>query len=259
VHDRIAGAPTRTVVADQSRAEITSPGMFLGLIKAVRKAFAAGEAAVEQGLGIKDLSYGCDNCHGKGSWQEDMSFLPSVTQTCEACGGSGYRREVATLVERGRTLSDIEALTIAELVDEWGDIDAVRRAGGTAVELGLGYLVVRQPGWGLSGGEAQRLKLAKELTRPAKADTLYILDEPTVGLQLTDVAVLARALDTVVEAGSTVLVVEHDPVLLATCDWLIELGPGAGPDGGAIVFEGRPEELADQDTATAPYVREALA
>ena len=187
-----------------------------------------------------------------------MSFLPAVTQTCDGCGGSGYRREVATLTERGRTLADIEALTIAEVVDEWGDIAAVRRVGDAALALGLGYLIVRQPGWSLSGGEAQRLKLAKELARPSMVGTLYVLDEPTVGLQATDVAVLARALDAIVDAGNTVVVIEHDPMLLATCDWLIELGPGAGPHGGRIVFEGSPGDLAKADTATAPYLLEAL-
>ncbi|TCC41336.1 ATP-binding cassette domain-containing protein [Kribbella speibonae] len=255
-HQAVSGAPARTVVADQGRAGIASPGSFLGLITAVRKAFAAGEVAREQGITMKDLTYGCDACGGKGTWQQGMSFLPSVTQTCDACGGSGYRREVAALRERDRTLADIEALTIGELVDEWGDIAAVRRAGDAALALGLGYLVVRQPGWSLSGGEAQRLKLAKELARPTKAGSLYVLDEPTVGLQATDVVVLLRALDAIVDAGNTVLVVEHDPMVLATCDWIIELGPGGGPHGGRIVFEGLPEELSG--TATAPFVLAAL-
>lgn len=257
-HDTISDAPGRTVVADQSRAEITSPGMFLGLIGAIRKEFAASEAAVEQGITIKDLTYNCDACKGKGVWQQDMSFLPSVSQTCDACGGSGYRREVAALLDRGRSLADVDALTIAELVDGWGDIDAVRRVGGAAVELGLGYLVLRQPGWSLSGGEAQRLKLAKEFARTTKAAAVYVLDEPTVGLQATDVAVLVRTLDTLVAAGNSVLVVEHDPAFLAACDWLIELGPGAGPDGGRIVFEGPPDAIAEAGTATAPYLREVL-
>jgi excinuclease ABC subunit A len=257
-HDAIAGAPRRTIVADQSRAEITSPGMFLGLIGAVRKEFAASEAAIEQGLTIKDLTYRCDACKGKGAWQQDMSFLPSVPQTCDACGGSGYRREIATLLERGRSLADIENLTIAELVDEWGDLDAVRRAGAAAVDLGLGYLVLRQPGWSLSGGEAQRLKLTKEFARPTKATALYVLDEPTVGLQATDVAVLVRTLGALIAAGNSVLVVEHDPAFLAACDWLVELGPGAGPDGGRIVFEGPPDALAEAGTATAPHLLEVL-
>jgi excinuclease ABC subunit A len=258
-HDAISGAPDRTIVADQSRAAITSPGMFLGLIDAVRKSFASSEAASERGVTTKDLRYGCDECHGKGAWQEGMSFLPAVSQTCDACAGTGYRREVLDLVERGRTLAEIEGVTIGELVDEWGDIGAVGRAGAVALDLGLGYLVVRQPGWSLSGGEAQRLKLAKELARPGKGSALYVLDEPTTGLQVTDVAVLARALDAIVEGGNTVLVVEHDPILLSTCDWLIELGPGAGPAGGQIIFEGPPEELATADTPTAPYLLEALA
>ena len=259
MHDSISGAPERTVVADQSRVAITSPGMFLGLIDAVRKTFAASEVASEQGITIKDLRYDCDACHGRGTWQEGMWFLPSVAQTCDACGGTGYRAEIAALVERGRTLAGIEGMTIAELVDEWGDLDAVRRVGDAALALGVGYLIVRQPGWSLSGGEAQRLKLAKELARRGAAGALYVLDEPTVGLQATDVAVLARALDTVVDAGNTVLVVEHDPALLATCDWLIEMGPGAGPAGGHIIFEGTPEEMANAATPTAPYIAEALA
>ncbi|MFC6155917.1 excinuclease ABC subunit UvrA [Kribbella jiaozuonensis] len=255
-HDTISGAPERTVVADQSRAEITSPGMFLGLIGAVRKEFAASEAVIEQGVTIKDLTYNCDACKGKGVWQQDMSFLPSVRQTCDACGGSGYRHEAAALLDRGRSLADIDALTIAELVDEYGDVDAVRRVGGAAVELGLGYLVLRQPGWSLSGGEAQRLKLAKEFARKTKATALYVLDEPTVGLQATDVAVLVRTLDALVAAGNSVVVVEHDPAFLAACDWLIELGPGAGPDGGRIVFEGPPDAIAG--TLTAPHLLEVL-
>ena len=258
-HDAISGAPDRTIVADQSRAAITSPGMFLGLIDAIRKAFASSETAAERGVTTKDLRYNCDECHGRGAWQEGMSFLPSVSQTCEACAGTGYRREALDLVERDRTLAALEGLTLAELVDEWGDIDAVRRSGTAAVELGLGYLVVRQPGWSLSGGEAQRLKLAKELGRPGKGSALYVLDEPTTGLQITDVAVLTRALDAIVDTGNTVLVVEHDPGLLSTCDWLIELGPGAGPEGGHLIFEGPPEQLAKADTPTAPYLLEVLA
>jgi excinuclease ABC subunit A len=208
---------------------------------------------------VKDLQYGCDECHGKGAWQEGMSFLPAVSRTCDGCGGTGYRREVLDLVERGRTLADIEGLTIAELADEWGDVGIVGRAGSAAVDLGLGYLVVRQPGWSLSGGEAQRLKLAKELARPGKGSALYVLDEPTTGLQVTDVAVLARAFDAIVDAGNTVLVVEHDPILLSTCDWLVELGPGAGPAGGQVIFEGPPEALGKAGTPTAPYMLEALA
>jgi excinuclease ABC subunit A len=256
--DAIEGAPARVVVSDQSRAAVTSAGSYLGIVDALRAAYAASDAGVAAGLSLRDLTHGCDDCKGRGTWSESMSFLPPVVQTCEACGGTGYRLEVASLTLRGRTLAGAERLTLAELAGEWGDIAGIGRACDAARRLGLGYLVVRQPGWSLSGGEAQRLKLARELARKASTPTLYLLDEPTVGLHAIDVARLGQALDDVVAARHTVLVAEHDPYLLACCDWLIELGPGGGPDGGQVIFEGTPEELAMAGTPTAPYVRAAL-
>jgi excinuclease ABC subunit A len=256
--DAIEGAPARVVVCDQSRAAITSAGSHLGIVDALRAAYAASDAAVAAGLSRRDLNQGCDACKGRGNWSERMSFLPSVVRACEACRGTGYRIEAASLVLRGRTLAEAERLTLQELSGEWGDVPGIARACGAALRLGLGYLVVRQPGWSLSGGEAQRLKLAKELARKARRPTLYLLDEPTVSLHAVDVARLVQALDEVVTAGHSVLVAEHDPQLLACCDWLIELGPGGGPDGGRVIFEGTPEELAKVSTPTAPYVLEVL-
>ena len=257
-HDSIDGAPTRTIVADQSRASITSAGAYLGLIDAIRRAYARTEAAIDAELTVKDLAHGCDGCGGRGSWRERMWFLPSVEQQCEACGGTGYAREAASLEVRGRTLPEMEALTIEELAEAWSDDPKIARACDAAIRLGLGYIVVRQPGWSLSGGEVQRLKLARELAKTTNSPTLYLLDEPTLGLQATDVRILAAALDEVVCAGNSVLVVEHDPDLLATCDWLIELGPGGGPDGGQVIFEGTPEEMAAGDTPTSAYIRAVL-
>ena len=127
-----------------------------------------------------------------------------------------------------------------------------------ARDIGLGYLVLRQPGYTLSGGETQRLKIAKELCRKASTETLYILDEPTVGQHLEDVKRLNDVLHRLVDAGHTVLVVEHHPHLLAACDWLIELGPGGGPDGGRVIATGTPEKLAKGNTPIAPYLREVL-
>jgi excinuclease ABC subunit A len=188
-----------------------------------------------------------------------MWFLPAVTHACDACGGTGYRREAASLVLRGHTLAEVEALTLDEVAGVFGDVAAVGRACDAAARVGLGYLVVRQPGWSLSGGEAQRLKLARELAKRTAPRTLYLLDEPTVGLHVDDVGVLVAALDEVVASGSTVLVVEHHPDLLAACDWLVELGPGGGPDGGRVIFAGTPEDLAEAGTPSSPYLREALA
>ncbi len=256
-HDAIEGAPGRTVVPEPSRAAVTSVGSYLGVIDALRAAYAASDAAVAAGLTRSDLSHGCDACNGRGVWSERMSFLPPIVRGCEACGGTGYRLEAASVTLRGLTLPEVERLTLQELED-WEAVPAVGRARDAALRLGLGYLAVRQPGWSLSGGEMQRLRLARELAKKTSAPSLYLLDEPTVGLHATDVARLAGALDEVVDAGHTVLLTEHDPHLLACCDWLIELGPGAGPDGGRVIFEGTPEELARASTPTARYVLEAL-
>jgi excinuclease ABC subunit A len=257
-HDAIEGAPKRAIVADQSRAAITSAGSYLGLVESLRREYAASDDAIELGLTDADLARGCDACGGRGSWTERMWFLPAISHGCEACDGTGYRREAASLVVRGHSLADAETMTIEELASDWGDVAAIARSCDAAMRLGLGYLVVRQPGWSLSGGEVQRLKLARELSKKTTAPTLYLLDEPTVGLHATDVAVLAKALDEVVADGHSVLLVEHDPLLLSSCDWLIEIGPGAGPDGGRVIFQGTPEDLAKAGTPTAPYVRAVL-
>jgi excinuclease ABC subunit A len=257
-HDGIDGAPKRVLVADQAREAVVSAGSYLGIVDALRRVYASSDVAESAGITEADIKGGCDLCRGRGSWRERMWFLPAVTHACDACGGTGYRREAASLVVRGHTLADLEALTLDEVAGAFGDVPAVGRVCDAAARVGLGYLVVRQPGWSLSGGEAQRLKLAKELGKRATARTLYLLDEPTVGLHVNDVGVLVTALDEVVASGSTVLVVEHHPDLLAACDWLIELGPGAGPDGGRVIFTGTPEDLAAAGTPTSPYMKEAL-
>ena len=225
------------------------------------RTFAASEVAVEQGITIKDLTYGCDACNGKGAWQEDMC-VPAVGDP----DLRRVRRHPATAARSppsssgAARLADIEALTIAELVDEWGDVDAVRRVGDAAVALGLGYLIVRQPGWSLSGGEAQRLKLAKELARRSEGDRpvrARRAHRRPPGHRRRRARPRPRRRrrrrQHACSSSSTTR------AFLATCDWLIELGPGAGPDGGRIVFEGPPDALAEADTPTAPYLLEVLA
>jgi excinuclease ABC subunit A len=258
VHDGIVGAPARTIVVDQRAQGVTSPGALLGVSAALRRLYAASDAAVAAGSSFDDLAPRCDGCHGRGLVREEMGFLPDVRRACDACDGTGYTAEVRQLRVRGRSLPELEALTLEHVRELWSDVDAVARPLGLAVDLGLGYLVVRQPAVSLSGGELQRLKLVRELGRKNVEPTLFILDEPTVGQSESDVARLVAVLDRLVDRGDTVLVVDHHPGLLAACDRLIELGPGAGPDGGRVVASGTPAQVARRSTATAPYLREAL-
>ena len=267
-HDAIIGAPARAIVVDQSRAGLVSAASYLGLSRAIHALYAETPDARALGLDAQALGQRCSVCRGSGTVTMDMGFLPSVHSPCEACGATGYLPEAWEARLRDVPLPAMMGLTIDEVHDllgagsadgappaRWASLTAALEA---ARRVGLGYLVLRQPGYALSGGEAQRLKIARELCRTATTPTLYILDEPTVGQHLEDVARLTGVLHALVEAGHSVLVVEHHPHLLAACDWLLELGPGGGPDGGRIVAEGAPEALAAGATATAPYLAEVL-
>ncbi|MER7466103.1 hypothetical protein [Streptomyces sp. NPDC097981] len=257
-HARIEGAPRQVRHADQSSTGITSPGAFLKLLAPLREAYADTAAARERELTAEDLQPRCDACKGKGTVTEDMGFMPAVHRPCDACEATGYRAEARELVVRGHSLPALERLTAEEVLELWGDLDPVAPVLRSAAALGLGHLSLGQGVATLSGGERQRLKLVRELARPAARPTLYILDEPSAGLHDADVDQLVEALDGLVRRGHSVLVVDHDVRLLACCDRLLELGPGGGPDGGRVVAEGTPEELAAGDTATAPYLREVL-
>ena len=257
-HDAILGVPSRTLVVDQSRAGVVSPAAFLGLQGPLQGIFAASEEARALGLDDKSLGHTCSACGGRGAVRIEMGFLPDVFTPCDTCRGTGYAPEAWDVRVKGLSLPEVDALTIDQVYVLFRDEEALTRPLSAAREVGLGYLVLRQPGYTLSGGEAQRLKIARELCQKASQDTLYILDEPTVGQHLEDVARLTGVLHRLVEAGGSVFVVEHHPHLLAACDWLIELGPGGGPDGGRVIISGTPEVLANGDTPTAPYLREVL-
>ncbi len=257
-HQAIMGAPPRTVVVDQARQGIHNPAAFLGLAKPLLKLYADSEDAQALGLDERQLGRPCSACRGRGAQQIDMGFLPDLSVECETCRGTGYLPEAWDVRVRGLALPEVNALTLDEVYERFADQEAIARPVQAARAVGLGYLVWRQPGYALSGGEAQRLKIARELGRRAPAETLYILDEPTLGQHLADVARLVVVLGRLVAAGHSVVVIEHSPLLLAACDWLIELGPGGGPHGGKVVAAGPPGEVAQGDTPTAPYVREAL-
>jgi excinuclease ABC subunit A len=267
VHDAIEGAPARTILVDQARAGVTNPAAFLGLVRPVHALFGASADAKALGLSEEQLFQRCTVCRGSGSVRIEMGFLPDVHTPCEACRATGYRAEAREVRVRGVALPEVFALTVDGLYGLFGDLfgeqDRLSRSLIATRDVGLGYLVLRQPGYALSGGEAQRLKIAKELARTntgrkRSSETLYILDEPTVGQHLEDVARLNDVLHRLVAQGHTVVVVEHHPHLLAACDWLLELGPGGGPDGGRVIAAGPPKVLSQGLTPIAPYLREIL-
>jgi len=259
-HRAIEGSPARVILVDQSKRGVYSPASYLGLIDPVHRLYAQSADAQSLGLDVEALSRPCAACRGGGSIRLEMGFLPDVHTVCEVCHGTGYAAEACEVRLHGIALADLFSRTIDDVCGLLGDAEGVIRPLQAAQDVGLGYLVLRQPGYALSGGEVQRLKIAKELCRKGRngQETLYILDEPTVGQHLEDVARLNGVLHRLVDAGHSVFVIEHHPHMLATCDWLVELGPGGGPEGGQVIAEGPPEIVAAGDTPTARYVREIL-
>jgi len=257
-HDAIVGTPPRTVLVDQARQGIHNPAAFLGLTKPLLKLYADSEDAQALGLDEQLLGRPCSACRGRGAQQIEMGFLPDLRVECETCRGTGYLPEAWDVRVRGLALPEVNALTLDQVYERFADEEAIARPLQVAREVGLGYLVWRQPTSALSGGEAQRLKIVRELCRRAPAETLYILDEPTVGQHMTDVVRLVQVLRRLVATGHSAIVIEHSPLVLAACDWLIELGPGGGPHGGWVIAAGTPEEVAQGNTPTAPYLRDAL-
>jgi excinuclease ABC subunit A len=202
----------------------------------------------------------CRHCEGEGFVMVEMLFLPSVYAPGPVCKGSRYDPKTLEVTYRDHSIADVLALTVDAAWALFADEAPVRRALDVVREVGLGYLRLGQPATELSGGEAQRLKLATELQRRSRGDTLYVLDEPTTGLHPSDVARLIAQLDRLVEAGNTVVVVEHDLAVVAASDWVIDVGPGAGGKGGRIVAAGPPDVIAATAASrTAPYLARALA
>lgn len=189
----------------------------------------------------------------------ELLFLPSVYTPCPACHGTRYNAETLTVDYRGKNIAQVLQLTVDAALAFFAGEAALERPLSVLAEVGLGYLRLGQSATELSGGEAQRVKLATELQRPQRGDTLYILDEPTTGLHPADIDRLVAQLDTLVAGGNTVIAVEHDMRVLAASDWVIDIGPGAGTDGGAVVASGTPAQVAkNRASRTAPYLKKAL-
>ncbi|MGH7094213.1 MAG: ATP-binding cassette domain-containing protein, partial [Stellaceae bacterium] len=201
----------------------------------------------------------CEACQGDGVIKIEMHFLPDVYVQCDVCHGKRYNRETLEVLFRGKSIADVLDMTVDEGADFFRAVPAIRDKLVTLQRVGLGYIHVGQPATTLSGGEAQRVKLAKELSRRATGRTLYILDEPTTGLHFEDVRKLLEVLHTLVETGNTVLVIEHNLEVIKTADWLIDLGPEGGDGGGHIVATGTPEDVAQNaESHTGEYLRPYL-
>ncbi|MEV0369115.1 excinuclease ABC subunit UvrA [Streptomyces sp. NPDC050636] len=233
---------------------------YTGLFDAVRKVFAATDEARSRGYTAGRFSFNvaggrCETCQGEGFVAVELLFLPGTYAPCTACDGARYNPETLQITYRDRTIAEVLAMTVDAATDFLADIPSAARSLRTLQDVGLGYLRLGQPATELSGGEAQRIKLASELQRARRGHTLYLLDEPTTGLHPADTEVLLRQLHGLVDAGNTVVVVEHDMGVVAGADHVIDLGPGGGAEGGRIVAAGTPADVAAAPgSRTAPYL-----
>jgi excinuclease ABC subunit A len=201
----------------------------------------------------------CEACSGDGYINIEMQFLPDVTVPCEVCKGKRYNREALEIEFKGKNIGEVLDMTVSEALEFFKNIPKVRNKFQTMYDVGLGYIRLGQPATQLSGGEAQRIKLSAELSKRATGRTLYILDEPTTGLSFEDCAHLLKVLQRLVDAGNTVVLIEHHLDLIKSADWLIDLGPGAGDKGGYVIAEGTPEDLAAiEGSSTGSYLRARL-
>ncbi len=237
---------------------------YTGLFDHVRRLFASTKEAKARRYDPGRFSFNvakgrCETCQGEGFVMIELLFLPSVYSPCPTCQGSRYNAKTLEIKYREQSIADVLAMTVDRAFAFFPDEPQLRRPLSVLREVGLGYLRLGQPATELSGGEAQRIKLATELQRVSKGDTLYVLDEPTTGLHPADVEKLIEQLDTLVTAGNTVILVEHDMHVIASCDWVIDIGPGAGDEGGKIVATGTPRDLAQhRRSRTAPYLARYL-
>ncbi len=252
-HDQILGLDQidKIINIDQSpigRTPRSNPATYTGAFTPLRELFTQTREAKLRGYGPGRFSFNvkggrCDNCEGDGIIKIEMHFLPDVYVPCEVCGGKRYNRETLEVKYKGHSIADILDMTVSEALETFEAIPALQRKMSTICDVGLGYIRMGQPATTLSGGEAQRVKLATELSRRSTGHTLYILDEPSVGLHMADVKVLIQVLQRLTDQGNTILVIEHNLDLIACSDYLIDLGPEGGSGGGQIIAQGTPEEV----------------
>ncbi|MCX7799200.1 MAG: hypothetical protein N2109_02540 [Fimbriimonadales bacterium] len=268
-HDGIEGVDQidKVIDIDQSpigRTPRSNPATYPGAFDMIRELFAMTPDAKMRGYKAGRFSFNvkggrCESCKGDGILKIEMHFLPDVYVPCDVCKGKRYNRETLEVRYKGRNIAEVLELTIEEACELFRPIPKIHRKLATLMDVGLGYLRMGQPATTLSGGEAQRVKLAAELSKRATGRTLYILDEPTTGLHFEDVRKLLEGLHRLEDQGNTVLVIEHNLDVIKTADWIIDLGPEGGDAGGRVVAMGTPEEVARaEESWTGRYLRGLL-
>lgn len=268
-HDWIDGLELidRVIGIDQSpigRTPRSNPSTYVNAFTPIREVFSRTPQARAWGYKPGRFSFNvsdgrCESCEGAGVKRIEMQFLPDVYVTCDVCRGKRYNSETLNIKYKNKTISDVLDMTVEEALAFFNNIYAIERKLRTLNEVGLGYLKLGQPATTLSGGEAQRIKLAAELSKRGTGKTVYILDEPTTGLHFVDVQKLLLVLDRLVEKGNTVIIIEHNLDVIASADWIIDLGPEGGDRGGRVVATATPEGLASNDASiTGFYLRSKL-
>jgi excinuclease ABC subunit A len=269
-HARLTGLEhlDKVIAIDQSpigRTPRSNPATYTNVFNHIRSLMSKTPEARMRGYKPGRFSFNvkggrCEACSGDGQIKIEMHFLPDIYVTCEVCGGKRYDRETLVVRYKGLNIAEILDLSVEQALETFEPIPAVERILSTLNEVGLGYIRLGQPATTLSGGEAQRVKLARELCKRSTGRTLYLLDEPTTGLHFDDVGKLLKLLHQLVEKGNTVVVIEHNLEVIKTADWLIDLGPEGGAAGGRLVAAGPPEAVAEvEESFTGQYLRRALA
>ena len=268
-HDEILGLEKldKAIVIDQSaigRTPRSNPATYTGVFTQIRELFAGTPEANIRGYKAGRFSFNvkggrCENCQGDGVIKIEMHFLPDVYVECDVCHGKRYNREALEILYKGKTISDVLGMTIDEATEFFENIPAIHRKLKTIQEVGLGYIKLGQPATTFSGGEAQRIKLATELARASTGKTIYILDEPTTGLHNADVKRLLSILNRLVDAGNSMVIIEHNLDIVKSADWLIDMGPEGGAGGGTVVATGTPEQVSKVEKSwTGKYLKNIL-
>ncbi|MFZ1488200.1 MAG: excinuclease ABC subunit UvrA, partial [Candidatus Saccharimonas aalborgensis] len=268
-HENIEGIEhlDKAIVIDQSaigRTPRSNPATYTGVFTPIRELFAGTPEANIRGYKAGRFSFNvkggrCENCQGDGVIKIEMHFLPDVYVTCDECNGKRYNREALEIKYKGVTISDVLDMTVEQACEFFANVPSIARKLDTLNEVGLGYIKLGQPATTFSGGEAQRIKLASELSRRSTGKTLYILDEPTTGLHTHDVKKLLEILQKLVEGGNTMIIIEHNLEVIKCADHIVDLGPEGGQGGGTIVAQGTPEEIAKIPASfTGSYLKSLL-